>query len=428
MNKNSHNFISHHRQSSSSSSQQSRSGALNSEYGVGIVGRSSDDNYSDIEDQDVQNIVTPKLSESSRYSSNAYEAEDMQQRQVPEDLSHIGSSAYRSSVSAHDEDELQRTVGANYQQPTHSTASRIYSRTGSEMSNIGTIPTYVSSQSENSQRSSHQSESSAHESGRPLSTGQYVSISSRPGASTVVAIPVRIAPSEHQTYYTRTSGSDSRVSSGVSPTVYRVTYNPVRSYEGMTSLSESEKSRSNAQIPEKLTSYNSFNNAHETESRSRASADETETQSRIAPAAYPTYPINGGSSRFASSASSSSLQKENTQSRVAPVFPVDTVESSSSSSRTAEEREQRRYTPPSPTYLSSSRISASEQEENRNNVVVGNRPTYVRVPTSGQVYYGSQPARTQNQYQQQQHTAGSQYQRQGYVGGNFSPYVLPRTQ
>lgn len=102
----------------SSSSQQRNAQGVDSDYnGVGIVGHSNDARYLANEDDDVQHFVSPSYagnSMSSRFSShNAHEADDMQQRVVPGDLSSVQSSAYRSGYSKADEyeeDDLQQTV------------------------------------------------------------------------------------------------------------------------------------------------------------------------------------------------------------------------------------------------------------------------------------------------------------------------------
>lgn len=450
------------RQSSSSNSQQRSSHGLeNADYvGVGIVGHSNDArlsvNQHDEENEDVQSIVGPSFTNSvgaSRYSSSsAHEAEDMQQRVLPADLSSISSSAYRSSqVSEHDEDELQKTVGHGYK-PVYGGSTRIYSQsrgeTASETSRTGSIaPVPILSQTQ-SHRSSQSGSETASESRKPVPTGQYVSMSVRPGSSTVLAVPVRVIqthgiPDEHQKYYTRTSdhssGSESR---SPTSTTYRVVYNPTRNFvssDKISSISESERVIGGVQQPEKLTNYNSY--APETSSQSRFNVDEqSETnfenhQVRVAPVSV-SYPSNGGSSRFASSGSSLS-QNGQTQTRVVPVFPVTSIESASSS-RTAEERDQRRYTPSTPTYISSSRNS--ELEENRNQAA-SSRPSYnsgrtssgsdqqssSQFGTSGSVYYIPSTSRAQTQAQQQASSGSqTQYQRQG--GYNFSPYGPTRTQ
>ena len=411
-------------------------GLTDSNYaGVGIVGFTNDD-----QDDNYQSVVAPysgSASEraSSRYSSssNAFEAEDLQQRVVPADLSSVSSSAYRASLAETDEDDLQRTLVPS------GTSSRIYSQTrgssASESSRVGAnaVPVYVSSGSSNLHRaaSSSQSESDLSESRRPNPTGQYVSISARPGTANVLAVPVRVihtqgVPEDNQKYYSRSSdystGSESntRVLNPSSAT-YRVTYVPTRNYVSSDKISSSqadlESSRvSSVQQPEKFTSYNTFN-VPESASQTRYRADESDlyseqNQVRVAPVSV-SYPSNGGSSRYASSGASSS-QQGHTQSRVVPAYPINTVDSASSSLRTAEEREQRRYVPAVPTYVSASRSSSSDQEESRNQQsasTYGNTGTYY-VPVVSQ-------SRAQTQYGS---GAQTQYQR------NFSPYVPVRTQ
>lgn len=411
----------------------------------------------------MQTIVAPTFISggSSRYSSssNAYEADDMQQRQVPHDLSSVSSSAYRSSagLSEYDEDDSQRTV-----QPTNLGSSRTYSQsrgsTASETSRVGSVvPVYVGGGSQTSQRSSSsRTESELSESQKPIPTGQYVSISARPGQSNVVAIPVRVVSTngisdDHQKYYTRSSDQSSVLESsnlrGQSPTtsVYRVTYTPtinqVSSDRSTSSTSESEHQRTfdGTQQPEKFTVYDTFN-PKSTQTRFRADESNSEQgQTRVAPLTV-TYPMNGGSSRFQSSGTSTSQHGVTTQSRVAPVFPLNTVESSTSS-RTAEERDQRRYTASRPTYITASRTTGSDQEDDRS--YVSSRPNYVsssrntnsdqqssqHFGSSGTTYTipSSSQIRTQTQ---QQSGSGSQtqYQRQGGYGGTFTPYGPGRTQ
>jgi len=422
-----------------SSASERRSSALNqglsdSDYaGVGIVGFTND------ADDNVQSLVAPNYAASaserasSRYSSssNAYEADDMQQRVVPGDLSSVSSSAYRSAASEHDEDELQRTL------VPVGTSSRIYSQsrgsTAAESSRVGAsaVPVYVSSGSSNLHRASSasQSESELSESRKPIPTGQYVSISARPGTANVIAVPGGVihtsgVPDDSQKYYSRasdyTSGSEAQSTRLLNPTstTYRVTYNPTRNYVSSdkiaSSQSESESSRvGSVQQPDKFVNYNSFGGP-EAASQTRYRADESDsyneqTQTRVVPSSV-SYPSNGGSSRYQSSGSSSGYQGQ-TQARIAPVYPVNTVESASSSLRTADEREQRRYTPAVPTYVSASRISSSDQEESRkqqSSSQYGNAAgSYYVVPVVGQ-------SRSQTQQQQ--------YQR------NFSPYVPARTQ
>lgn len=408
--------------------------------GVGIVGFTND------ADDNVQSVVAPNYAASaserasSRYSSssNAYEAEDMQQRVVPADLSSVSSSAYRSAASEHDEDDLQRTL------VPVGTSSRIYSQsrgsTAAESSRVGAsaVPVYVSSGSSNSHRASSasQSESELSESRKPIPTGQYVSISARPGTANVIAVPVRVihtsgVPDDSQKYYSRssdyTSGSEASSTRLLNPTTttYRVTYNPTRNYVSSdkiaSSQSDSESTRvGSVQQPDKFTNYNTFGGP-DSASQTRYRADESDsyneqTQTRVAPSSV-SYPSNGGSSRYQSSGSSSGYQGQ-TQARIAPVYPVNTVESASSSLRTAEEREQRRYTPAVPAYVSASRISSADQEESRNqqsSSQYGNAagPYYV-VPVVGQ---------SRSQAQQQQFGSGSQTQYQR----NFSPYVPVRS-
>lgn len=361
----------------------------------------------------------------------------MQQRVVPADLSSVSSSAYRASkLSEHDEDDLQRTVGSDY-----GGASRFYSQSrggsASETTRSGSaaVPVYVSgvsgSQSHRSSASQSQSESELNESRiKPIPTGQYVSISARPGTSTVLAVPVRVihtqgVPDEPQTYYSRTSDqSASELSSSrVNPTTYRVTYSPSRNYvtsdRVASSNSEMESSRSSGSVqvqqPEKFTNYNTFNSP-ESLSQSRFRAEESDSHSeqnqvRVAPVTV-SYPSNGGSSRFASTGSSSGSQHGYTQTRVAPVFNVNAIESSSSS-RTAEEKEQRRISASRPTYISSSRVADQDDRSAQSSLQSG----------STGVYYA--PVSSQTRFQtQQQSGAGSQtqFQRQGQVG-SFSPYI-----
>lgn len=405
--------------------------------GVGIVG------YNE-HDDNVQSVVAPFSGSaaeraSSRYSSssNAFEAEDLQQRIVPADLSSVSSSAYRSSLAENDEDELQHTL------VPVGTASRVYSQTrgssASETSRVGAnvVPAYVSSGSSNLHRASasSQSESELNESRKPIPTGQYVSISARPGTSNVLAVPVRVIhtqgiPEDNQKYYTRSSdyssgseGSSTRVLSP-SSTTYRVTYSPSRNYVSSDKIASSQVESENSRVigvqqPEKFINYNTFT-APETVSQTRYHADDSDlyseqSQTRVAPVSV-SYPSNGGSSRYASTGSSLAQQSQ-TQARVVPAYPVNTVDSASSSSRTAEEREQRRYTPAVPTYVTASRISSADQEENRNqqsSSQFGNAGTYY-VPVVGQ---------SRSQAQQQQYGSGSQTQYQR----NFSPYVPVRTQ
>lgn len=98
---------------------------------MGIVGHSGD-RYSAHDDEDVQSTVDSSYAGSSlnsRYSSHD-EAEDMQQRVVPGDLSAIQSSAYRSRASEHEDEDVQRTVSHGYR-PVYG-GSRVYSASRDE--------------------------------------------------------------------------------------------------------------------------------------------------------------------------------------------------------------------------------------------------------------------------------------------------------
>lgn len=394
--------------------------------GVGIVGHTTDV----VDDDDVQSVVSPYSSgTASRYSSaKAFEAEELQQRVVPADLSSISSNAYRSSLSEHDEDDLQRSVGSGY---GGTASSRLYNqRVASESSRVGAaaVPVYVSGSQRSHSSSQRESQSELSETQKPIPAGQYVSISARPGQSTVLAVPVRVIhtqgiPEDSGNYYSRTaeqraseqSASSTRVQSPTS-TTYRVTYSPARNSVSSdriaSSTSEFENSRS-VQQPEKFVGYNSFN-IPESSSQTRFRADESDShaeqssQVRVAPVTV-SYPSNGGSSRFASTGSSGSYN----QVRVAPAFPVNTIESSSSL-RTAEEKAQRRYTPASPTYVSASRLASEQEERNQQaSTSYGSTGTYYApVTTQTRLHSGS--------------GAQTQYQRQGYAG--FSPYVATGNQ
>lgn len=406
--------------------------------GVGIVRHSPDARYSAHDQDDVQSVVTPLLSGSSRASrfssSNAYEADDMQQRQVPQDLSSVSSSAYRSSAARHDEDELQRTVGYGHQPVSGGSASRLYSQTReegtSDSARVGQLVP-VSGATQSSYRSlSSNFGSELTETRKPVPTGQYVSISSRPGTSNILAVPVRVIPvqgipDEHQKYYVRTSehssgaeSSGTRVQNPTS-TTYRVTYTPAGNYissDKIASTSETERSMAGSyQQPEKLTSYNSYN-APESASHTKFRSEDShldQTQTRVTPASV-SHPYNGGSSRSAST--SSQQQQGYTQSRVDPGFSENTIDSSSSASSTVAEKDQMRVVSSSrPTYVVSGRTSGSDQQA----------ASYRG--SSGSTYYVPVSGRTQTQHQ-----LGSasqiQQQRQGGFSGNFSPYVQSRTQ
>lgn len=356
----------------------------------------------------------------------------MQQRVVPADLSSVSSSAYRSSLAENNEDDSQRTVDSGYGGQSSRTYSQTRGGSNLDTSRISSAaPVYVGS----SQRtSSSQYESELNENSRkPIPTGQYVSIASRPGTATVLAVPVRVIQAQgvpEGNSYSRasehSSASESSSSRAVLPgsSTYRVTYVPSRSYTSADKIASSSYD-SGVQHPEKFTNYNTFN-PQESSSQTRFRADEIDSHSeqgqvRVAPVSV-SYPHNGGSSRYASSGSSLAHQGI-TQSRV-PVFPINTAESSLTSSlRTAEEREQRRYTPAIPTHISTSRISGADQEESRSrqsSSQYGGSNTYV-VPVLGQ---------SRSQIQQQSSGSGhqSQYQRQGGYAGTFSPYVPSRSQ
>lgn len=409
--------------------------------GVGIVGRVDD------ADEDVQNIVAPNYGSigSSRYYSSANEAEDMQQRVAPTDLSHVSSSAYRSAASQHEENELQRNVGSGHSGDTLGSYSqqrygesddddvqrsvssgysggsqRSYSQ-GSESSRTVSqvVPAYTSGSSHRSAAS--QTESELNESRRPAYSGQHVRISARPGTSNVIAVPVRViqttgvqstddqgaVQSRTSEYSSGSESSSTRVQHPTS-TTYRVVYTPNRNYvtaDKIASGSDYDSSRTVNSIPtsDKLTNYNSFNSA----SQSRFNEEEGDSQVRVVPGRV-SYPVNGGTSRTASTGAGSNYYQQ----RVA-VAPITASESSSISSRTAEEREERRYTPSVPTYITSSRVASANQDESRSQggSVAG---TYV-IPVGSQTRYQTN----------QQAGTGSQSQYQS--GASFSPYVPSRS-
>jgi len=442
--------------SSSSSSQRSSSsghGIDKADYvGVGIVGRSND--AIDSDSHDVQSVVEPSyIGSSSRYSSsnNAFEAEDLQQRQVPADLSSVSSSAYRSSISDKNEDDVQRTVGHGYQ-PSYG-SSRIYSssRDGSSSHTSGSVvPVYTSGGSTTSHRSSSsQTESEQSETRKPLPTGQYVQMHSRPGVATVVALPIRVVttngiPSDHHDYYSRTSENSegSQTSSQVqhpSSATYRVTYTPSRNYVTSDKISSSSSDTSSTRLggggvqqvqqPEKLTTYNSFGvpeSASHTKYRGEDSDSYAEgsQQVRVAPVSI-SYPTNGGTSRTASSSGSS--QHGYTQSRVVPVFNYNAIDSASST-RTASEKDERRFTPSAPTYVTSSRTidsNSGSDQLSSSNYGGSSGSTYIIPSSRSQTQYQSGSG-SQTQYQSGT-GSGSQIQYQRGHSGSFTPYGSGRT-
>lgn len=452
-------FIYFCRQSSSSQRTSSGSSGYENDFdsyvGIGVVGNSNDARFSEDDQNDVQSVLKPSFSNSvaRQSSSHAYEAEDMQQRQLPVDLASVSSSAYRSSASERDESDLQRTVGHGYQPPVGhgGSASRIYAqnRDGSTLETIrpATVPVYIGggSQTSSHRSTSSQSETEINESRKP---GPYVSVSARPAS--VIAIPVRVihtqgVPEEHQKYYVRTSeqslGAESSDSRNQYPTstTYRLTYTPSRNFVSSDKISSSnlENSRvsGSVQKPEKLTNYNTFGalDSVSQSSQSRFRAEESDsrveqTQSRVVPATV-SYPYNGGSSRFASSGSSS-LQKGQVQARVDPEFSVNTLDSSM---RTSEERDQRRFSASNPTLGTASRTS---ELDSRNQISTANRPTYVvsgrtsgseqqqsssNQGSSGSIYYV--PISSNSRLQS---GSGSQSQYQQRQGTHFSPYLPNR--
>lgn len=392
----------------------------------------------------------PGFGSSSRYSSaNDYEAEDTQQRVLPADLA-VSSSQYRHSVAEQDEndhqhtvvgsglntysqrhgdyeedDDVQRTVGSSGYIGGDSQRSHSQSRGSQSARTVSTVvPIYTSGTQQRVSSSQSQSESELSESRRPVHTGQYISMSTRPGTATVLQVPVRVIQTtgvqsvdDQNAYQVRTSEHSSGLESGSSSsrvqnptsTTYRVTYNPATSWVNankLASSSDSENTRTVVQQPEKLTNYNKFSSG--SQSRFRAE-DVDSSQVRVAPVtvSYPTY---GGSSRVASSNAGTSYGTNYNYVRT-PIVPVSTVESSSSS-RTAEEREQRRYNAAAPTYITSGRVSVSDSDQAGS--TYGSTGSYV-IPVSG-----STRQQTQSQYQAQ---SGSGSQSQFQRAGTFSPYV-----
>ena len=390
----------------------------------------------------------------------------MQQRVAQGDLRSVHSSAYRSRGSSgsayQDEDDSQRTVPYDYKPTYGGTVSRIYSQSrdqsNSESSRTGSVSpvTYTSGGvlTQAQQRAS-QSESGS---------GQHLNIAVRPGTSTILAVPVRVIQTtgvadDQQQTLSRISEHSSGSSQTQHPTssTYRVVYTPSRSHvstDRVSSTSQSENSRTSGgvQKPEKLTNYDTFE--LDSASRSRFNTDErnSDSQVRVAPV-YINYPANGGTSRVASTGSSTGGYS---QTRV-PVYPVHTVETVSNS-RNAAEREESRYTPANPTYVSSNRNSeshrtAAERDERRyspsnptfissrntessqgesRNQVSSGRTNYVapersvsshqgssQLGSGGSVYYA--PSRTQTQAQHQSSGSQTQSQRQGQGSVTFTP-------
>lgn len=442
---------------------------MNSDYvGVGVVGHSNTD-----EENDVQTRL------SNRYSSNAYDADELQVRQVPADLHNIHSSAYRSSASRNeheeeeDEDDVQRTVGVGYHDGAVNSDRYSYaqrrqqqqlSESESRTERTRTVPVYYVPAASSSTSSLHRSsaasgsESQIQENRniRPVPVGNYVSMAVRPGTATVLQIPVRgnydvrpitsdQAASSRSDYQSGSELSQTRVQP-----VYRTVYYPASTYSSSADRSSAgsriEESRTTVtQQPEKyvnsdLTNYNSFNRNLD----SRYNSDDSQVQERVSPI---TDSSSSSSSRLGS-ASSSNYGSVNA--RVVPAFPVNTIESASLQ-RTAEEREQRRFSAGRPAFVSTHRASNVENDDSRSQVSTVNRPSTYSTRTSvggessgsqygssGSNYYVAPvPISTlssRNQAQSQhQANSGSQLQYQsgvgaggvGYMRTGYGGYVRP---
>lgn len=447
---------------SSRSSQNSRSsstsgGAVAADYvGVGIVGHSSAHDS----EADVQSRL------SSRYSSQAYEQDDLQQRVVPADLSAVRASEYRAEEAEHDEDDVQRTVGVGFHDGVvnndrYSYAQRrqqeeIESRTSSS-GGTRVLPVYYvpggSVSSSSSHRQSAGSEQAEYQESRTNRPGsRYVSMAVRPGTAAVVAVPVRVsyAPTlVDQTRYSAGGRADyqseadstlTRVQPG-----YSVAQYPTSTYTSISSAdrqSASDARISTVQQPEKyvspdLTNYNSYNRL-DSASQSRYENEDSQVQERVSP----TIDSSASSTRFGAASAS---QRGYTGTRVIPAFPVHTIESTSSQ-RTAEEREQRRYGAARPAYVSTAqRTSANvESEENtRSQYATAVRPSYSSsssaLGSESASQYGSSSGgsthyvvpvstRVQSQSQRQGSSAQSQYQAgagAGYMRTSYGGYPRP---
>lgn len=435
-----------YRSSSSLNSQRSSANALeNSDYvGVGIL---SHNNYGN-DESDVQQRI------SSRYSSgNAIEADDLQQRVVPGDLSNIQSSAYRQSSRSNyreeEEEDVQKSIGAGYHDLSVNTdgyelqsQKRKQEQKESETTRVtgAVIPVYYvpggSSSTYRSTGSNSESQFSESRTQRPVAAGQYVNLAVRPGTTTVLTIPVS-AQEQQRAYGSRreyqAGSEDSRSSATRTQPGYRINYYPSYSATERTSLgsrTESDSSRTSTyQQPEKLTSteYTSsrYNKKEEMEE------EEEDTQQRI-------LPVSVGGSRIASTTSGGATnyqQGYTSNTRVVPVVPVHTVESSNLQ-RTAEE--QRRYNAVRPAYSQRTSANRNENEQASGSQYTSiYRPIYVSGQTSdsegsqygssGSTYYTS-PVTSHTHLQSQNQQGSSQSQYQSGSGTRYGPipgYVRP---
>ncbi|CAG9797964.1 unnamed protein product [Chironomus riparius] len=447
------------RSSSSLNSQRSSaSGLENSDYvGVGIVshGQVADEN-------DLQQRVSARFS-----SASDHEADDLQQRVVPGDLSNVQSAAYRSKSRSsrreeeeeEEEEDLQTNVGAGYhdlsvnndrytesqrrlqqQQQQRESESRVTG--GGRTSQVYYAPGGSASTSYRSSAQNSEAQYSETRTQKPVPVGQYVSMGVRPGTSTVLTIPVsaqdqsqqRVYASNRQGYQAVTESSRSRVQPG-----YQINYYPSYASDRTSTSSGSRVETATQRIvayqPEKLTTAGYSRSRYNDEEIEEE--DEEDTQQRVQQA-------NINSRQSSTSGGSTNYQQSYTG-RVVPIVPIHTVESTSSQ-RTNED--QRRYYQARPAY--SQRVASSRNENEQasgssSQYTSVNRPvvtssrisgtdgsqygssgvTYYTAPVASQsrVQMQAQNQQAQSQYQagtaaQTQYTAGSAAQNQFASGSS----------
>ncbi|XP_070509318.1 serine-rich adhesin for platelets-like isoform X2 [Chironomus tepperi] len=424
---------------SSSLQQSSASGLENSDYvGVGVVshGYANDEN-------DLQQRVSARFS-----AGSANEADDLQQRVVPGDLSNIQSSAYRASSRSsrreeeeeEQEEDLQTNIGAGYhdlsvsndnrytetqrrllqqQQLQRESESRV---TGS--GRTGQVYYAPGGSTSTSYRSSAQNSEAQYSESRtqkPVPVGQYVSMTVRPGTSTVLTIPVaapdqtqqRVYASNRQGYQAVTESSRTRVQPG-----YQINYYPSYASDRTASSSgsrvESVTQRVVAYQPQKVTTPAYASSRYNEEEIDED--EEEDTQQRIQPA-------NVNLRQSSASTGGSTNYQQSYTGRVVPAVPIHTVESTSSQ-RTNED--QRRYYQARPVYnqrVTSNRNENEQASGSNIQYTTVNRPvvTSSRIAgtqdgsqygSSGVTYYTAPvttQSRIQMQAQNQQGLAQSQY-------------------
>ena len=361
-------------------------------------------------------------------------------------MSNIQSSAYRQSSRSsrreeeeeEEEENLQTNVGAGYhdlsvtndnryaesqrriEQQRKESESRVSG--GGRTTNVYYVPGGSASTSYRSSAQNSESQYREAVTQRPVSVGQFVSMTVRPGTATVLTIPVspqdqgqqRVYASNRQGYQGGSESSRTRVQPG-----HQINYYPSYASDRTStgSRSDSVTQRTVAYQPEKLTSTDYSRSRYNTEETEEE--EEEDTQQRIQPA------NTGSRTSSTTGGGSTNYQTSYTSSRVVPAVPVHTVESASSQ-RTNED--QRRYSfqvrPVVNQRVSSTRNENEQAASSNTQYTSVNRPVVTSSRTSGtegsqygssgSTYYtapvSSQTRTSQIQAQNQQGSTQAQYQ------------------